>query len=210
MGEELFMILRVTKTARAASAGDMLLPNEPTPKAFPRASRARVAMPRFGLRLLLWIPWSSSWRLDGRPSAITKRKTKTTGTSWKWIFSLFMYLTRNYLLCPIELGGLVNPVWGWSDLDVLVSLTWFLMLTGCKAALYWRYSVQTILICNAWIADMGGETMQWRNWVCKPSQSQCQCVHFASVCHPSIWCRHGIVGAFMIHAWWNIEKKTSS
>ena len=97
MGEELFMILRVTKTARAASAGDILLPKAPTPKAFPRASRARVAIPRFGLRLLLWIPWSSSWRFDGRPSAVRKRKTKTTGTSWKWMISLSMYLKRNYL-----------------------------------------------------------------------------------------------------------------
>ena len=116
MGEELFMILRVTKTARAASAGDMLLPNEPTPKAFPRASRARVAIPRFGLRLLLWIPWSSSWRLDGRPSAITKRKTKTTGTSWKYMNDFTLYVFEKKLLSPIELGGLVNPVrlvWPW-------------------------------------------------------------------------------------------------
>ena len=93
-------ILRVAKRARAASAGEMLLPSASMPKIFPRASSASVAMPRFGLRLVLVFapkcPFSgsiflvapkclSSGRLDGgRPSAaITQRKTKTAGTNWK-------------------------------------------------------------------------------------------------------------------------------
>ena len=92
-------ILRVAKSARAASAGEMLLPSASMPKIFPRESSASVAMPRFGLRrllvfaskcsisgslLLISLKCLSSGRLDGRPSAATtKRKTKTAGTNWK-------------------------------------------------------------------------------------------------------------------------------
>ena len=117
------------------------------------------------------------------------------------IFTLYVFDEKLFTL----------PNWiGWFGKPSEVGLTlmcWF-PLPGASCWPDARPPYTEDIRCKpSWFAMRGLQTWdgrQWRNWVCKPSQCQCQCVHFASVCHPSIWCRHGIIGVFMIHAWWNI------